>query len=161
MTNNIINSAPYLRTTREFPEELHQLSVEVNKAYLDIANAVNGRTIGLYPTTRSAIAGNDWYLVGTQRQQSMRQVFAFGAIAANQTYTIKTSLTNINNLVAMYGICLTNRPDYRTLPYVSQTITEQIILRFDISSSSILIITGTTAQPIISGQIVLEWLGST
>ena len=54
MSSNLINQVAYLRTSREFPEELHQLTVEINKTYVDIANAVNARVIGLFPTNRPA-----------------------------------------------------------------------------------------------------------
>ena len=36
MSSNIVNQVAYLRTSREFPDELHQLSVEVNKMYVDM-----------------------------------------------------------------------------------------------------------------------------
>ena len=43
---NVVNAVPYLRTTREYPQDdAHLLSVEMNKSYVDIDNALNSRTI--------------------------------------------------------------------------------------------------------------------
>ena len=50
MTTNVVNQMPYLQTSRNFPLEAQPLAVEVNKSYVDIANSVNNRMIGLYPT---------------------------------------------------------------------------------------------------------------
>src|SRR5271165_3974619 len=77
MTNQIINSSNYLRTSREFPEDIHQLSVEVNKTYIDIANVVNNRTIGIFPTSARAQNGEIWYLPKNTKFTGLRRVYPF------------------------------------------------------------------------------------
>ena len=76
--NNYINPNPYLRTTREFPQDIKQLTQEVNKSYLDIANAVNARTIGIFGVARPSVTGESWYIFGNRRQQTARQIFNIG-----------------------------------------------------------------------------------
>jgi len=71
---------PYIRTTRDFPIEVEELSSEINRAYLDIAQKLNDRTIGLFPTTRSAVNGEAWYIEKNQKQQAFRQVYPFTAV---------------------------------------------------------------------------------
>ncbi len=79
---NIVNQSPYLRTTRDFPEDSHQLSVELERAYIDIAARVNDRTIGIYTTNRPAVTGSSYYLSGQIRQQELRQVYTFTSTAS-------------------------------------------------------------------------------
>ena len=68
--NNITNQVPNLRTSRHFPSDNpDQLSIELEKAYIDIANAVNNRTIGLYPSNRPSGTGNSYYISKNQKQQ--------------------------------------------------------------------------------------------
>jgi len=76
MSANVVNQVAYLRTTREFPEEIHQLSVEINKCYVDIASAVNNRTISIFPKNRPAVNGENWFITN-QRQQGFRQIYTF------------------------------------------------------------------------------------
>jgi len=163
---NNVNSSPYLRTSREFPEEMKSLCQEVNKSYVDIANAVNARTIGIYPTTRAAITGNIYYLEGRQRYQSQREVYLFGAIAAGSSLSIPYILNGFYQFVNIYGTCLTDGTDLasdedaRPIPYVSNTANDSIELRVDIASNEIIITVGSACANIIQGLIVLEWISS-
>jgi len=45
--NDVLSKSGFLRTTRTFPEDLHQLCVEVNRSYVDIAHNVNSQQIVL------------------------------------------------------------------------------------------------------------------
>src|ERR1017187_5530870 len=71
---NVTNQISYLRVSRQFPEELQQLALECSKSYIDTATAVNNRTIGIFPTNRPAITGENWFFTN-QRQQSLRQLY--------------------------------------------------------------------------------------
>jgi hypothetical protein len=124
MTTNVINQVPYLRTSRQFPEDLPELCVQVNKSYIDIATAVNNRTIGIFPTNRPAVTGESWYF-SSQRQQTLRQIYSFGAIAPGTELDIPTGIEPINivRFTRIYGTVITNAPDHRPLPYVAQVIT--------------------------------------
>ncbi len=69
--SNFVNQTAFLRTSREFPVEAELLTVELNKAYIDTANNVNARTIGLFPSTRPAQGGESWFITANQKQQNM------------------------------------------------------------------------------------------
>ena len=154
--NNVVNQTPYLRTTREFPEDIHQLNVEINKSYVDIANCVNNRTISLFPTSRPAITGENFFLSKNQRQQTLRQVYPFGAIATGTSISINHNIQNIVQFSAIYGTCITSLPDYRPIPYASVAANGNIDLR--VTSTQIIINNGAGAQNITSGIIILEWI---
>ena len=169
--NNIVNEVPYLRTSRQFPEDLKQLSIEVNKSYIDIANAVNNRTISIFPSNRAAVTGESWF-VSSQRQQTFRQMYAFGSIAAGTELDIPTNI-NPNNVLAftrIYGTVITTngsngQPDFRPIPYVDPTTntTGMTILVGNViigpnTVQCIRIVLGPTAVPVTSGFAVLEWL---
>ena len=153
MSTNVVNQVAYLRTTREFPEELHQFSVEANKAYLDTANAINVRTIGIFPVNRPAIGGESWFIRQNQKQQSFRQVYLFTAIG-----NIPHGL-NINS-VSMFtkpSGSFTNGTNWYGAIYASNVaIAGQV--SFYITPVNIVILSGVGAPAITSGEIVLEWI---
>jgi hypothetical protein len=150
----VINTSPYMRTTREFPEEMHKLTVEVNKAWLDTAKAVNERTIGLYPTTRPAITGNSYFFSLNLRQQSIRQVYQFTA-AGSIPHGINT--TQIWGFASITGT-FTDGTNWYPLPYVSETgATNQISIQ--VTPTNIVITAGAGAPPTITkGIVILEWI---
>jgi hypothetical protein len=159
---NVVNQVAYLRTSREFPEEIHQLAVEDNKAYVDIALAVNNRIIGIFPINRPAITGESWFLT-TNRQQTLRQVYSFGAIAAGTELDIPHGITNFVQFTRIYGTVITVVPDYRPLPYVDPiTLTTGIgLLVGTVAGVGVIrIIVGATSPNITSGTVVLEWLSA-
>lgn len=161
MTSNVINQVPYLRTSRLYPEDLVQLTVEVNKSYVDIANAVNNRTISLFPTTRPAITGESWFLDNNQRQQTLRQVYTFGAIAPGTELDIPTGINNLVSFTRIYGTVITTGADYRPLPYIdpgSLTTGMTILVGTVAGIQQIRIVLGATAVPVVSGIAVLEYL---
>lgn len=165
MTTNIINSVPFLRTTRNFPAEINQLVVQCNKSYVDIANYVNQRVIGLFPNRVSAVTGESWYLSQNQRQQTIRQVYTFGAIAAGTELDIPVGNINFTQFTRIYGTVITNAPDYRPLPYLDpinlttgMTLLVGTVAIAGVPTLCIRIVLGATAQPVTSGIVVLEWL---
>ena len=160
MNNNIINQIAFLRTAREFPEEIHQLALEVNRMYVDVAGAVNDRTNGLYPTTRPAITGNSYFLLANQRNQSFRQVYLFGAINAGTATTLSYGNISFTQFVHIYGTCITDQPDMRPLPYASIAPNGNIDLRIDTSAGNIVISNGAGAPNITSAIVVLEWVAN-
>ena len=152
MSANVINQVAYLRTSRSFPEDLHQIAVECNKCYVDVANAVNARTIGLYPATRPAITGNS-YFIDNQRQQSIRQIYTF-TNAGSIPHGINT--TSIWGFTAIYGT-FTNGTNFYPLPYVDVVLaTNQINVIVD--PTNIVITAGAGAPVITKGIVILEWL---
>jgi hypothetical protein len=157
MSSNFINQVAYLRTTREFPEELHQLTIEVNKTYVDIANTVNVRTIGLFPVNRPAQTGESWHFT-SDRHSGIRQVFAFGAIAAGGTLNIPYKITGFNRLIRLFGTVITDAPDQRPIPYSSVTANANIETLLDTVNSQIVIKVGAASPNVVSGFIVFEWI---
>lgn len=151
---NVINGSPYMRTTREFPEEMHKLTVEVNKAWLDTAKAVNERTIGLYATVKPSITGNSYFLGSTTRQQSLRRVYQFTS-AGPILHGINTS--NIWGFSVISGT-FTDGSIWYPLPYVDSTATNNQV-SITVDATSILITAGGGTPPTITrGIVVLEWL---
>jgi hypothetical protein len=132
------------------------MRIEMSKTYIDIANAVNNRTIGLFPTDVSAITGETWFVSSNQRQQGLRQVYAFGAIVPGAGLSINHGITNFSQFIRIWGTCSTNLPDYRPIPYASVAANANIDLR--VTSTQIIISNSSAAPAIISGLIILEWI---
>jgi hypothetical protein len=154
--NNIVNRTPYLRTTREFPEEMHQLTVEVNRSYLDIAQAVNARTIGIYPTVNPAITGNIYYLKANRPQYSFRETYVFTSAGPIPHNIDLTRIFGFVSITAMF----TDGTKWYPLPYVGVvSATNQINVTID--STNINITAGGGTPPsIVSGLITLEWISN-
>lgn len=154
--NNIVNQVAYLRSSREFPEDLHQLAVEVNKCYVDIANAVNNRTIGIFPTNRPAISGENWFL-DNRRQQTLRQVYPFSGFTSPQLIPHGINVSTVRGFTRIYGTA-TNGTNWYPLPYVDVVAANNQI-NVIVTPTNIVITAGAGAPPTItSGWIVLEWL---
>lgn len=153
MSSNISNQIPYLRTTREFPSQDKVLGIELNKAYLDIANVVNSRTIGLFAVGRSAITGEAWYLRGGRKQQTIRQAYQFTS-TANIPHGINTQ--NFPGFTIKYGDYSDGTNWYGLISGTSVAIPGQI--SFYCTPTNIVFVTGAGAPALTSGIIVLEWL---
>lgn len=159
--SNFINNSPFLRTSREYPEDPLQLTQEVNKSYVDIAGAVNNRTIGLFPINKPAINGESWFLTQNLRQQGLRQVYTFGAITAGHEKDIVINIPNFNQFTRIYGTVITAVPDYRPLPYIDPgTLTTGIALLVGTVTGqlNVRIVVGSTSPNITSGIVILEWI---
>jgi len=161
---NIINTMPYLQTSREFPEDISTLVVEVNKSYLEIAQNLNARTIGLFSTNRAAITGEEWFIT-SRKQQSLRQVYNVpSGIITGSTIDIGFKIANISQFSPKtYGV-FTNGTDWYGLIFASNvSIAGQISFFLHVNpgstvSDQIVFEVGAGAPAITSGTIVLEWL---
>lgn len=163
MTSNVTNSVPYVRSSRQFPSDLKQLSIEVNRSYIDLAYAINNRTIGIFPSNESGATGESWYLSNNQRQQTLRRAYPFGAIAAGAELDIPTGITSFVTFTRIYGTVITNVVDYRPLPYIDPVTltTGMAILVGTVGGiQQIRIILGATAPDVTSGIAVLEYLSN-
>lgn len=132
--------------------EAQPLSVEVDRSYLDIANAVNNRIIGLFPTSKPAITGESWFVDRNQRQQTLRRVYTFTTFAAID-HGITT--TNIFGFTSIYG-SFTDGTNFYPLPYVNAVAANQVGVI--ITTTQITFSVGGTAPVPTKGIIVLEWL---
>lgn len=159
MSSNVVNNIPYLRTSRNFPEDLPQLTVEINKSYVDIANAVNNRTISIFPTRTPAITGENWFVFKNQRQGTFRQAYPFTA-TGGVVSPIPHSITfeDISGFTRIYGTVTDTNGLWYPLPYVDVlSATNQISIV--VNSTNIVITQGSGAPFVIaSGYVVLEWL---
>lgn len=156
MSFNVVNVTPFMRTSREFPDDIKNLTVELNRSFIETANVVNARTIGLFPTNLPALTGESWYILNNRKQQTLRQVFPFGAIAPGGTLNIPYTLFGFNQFSKIYGTCITGFPDYRPIPYASVVANANIDLR--VSPTNIIVAVGAASPAITSGLIIIEWL---
>lgn len=156
MQSNVVNQVAYLRTSREFPEELHQLCVEVNKAYVDVAASVNERTIGLFPTNRPAITGESFYLIN-QRQQTLRQIYPITS-TTSISHGLANFFTTIPYFTRMYGQYTDGTNWYGLIAGSNVDIAGQI--SFDVDPANINFFTGAGAPTLTKGIIILEWLSN-
>lgn len=153
MSANIVNQVAFLRTSREFPEDLKQLTVELNKSYKDIANVVNNRIIGIYPTNRPAINGESWYLAGAHKQQGLRQVYQFTTIG---TFPHGLNNNSIERYTKPSGTATDGTNDYGVIYGSNVAIAGQ--LSFYITPTSIVILSGAGAPTPTQITIILEWI---
>ncbi len=152
--NNVVNQVAYLVTSREFPEDGHELTVHLNKSYSDIANAVNFRTIGIFPSTRPAITGESWFIFQNKRQQSLRQVYTFTSIA-NIPHGL--NLDRLDYFTRNFGEYTDGTNWYGIIHGTDQPIPGQ--LSFYVSPTEIVFVDGGAGRPpLTKGLIVLEWL---
>jgi hypothetical protein len=155
---NIINSVPFVRTSRDFPEDLHQLAVESNLAYLEVAGAINNRTIGLFPANRSAVGGESWFITN-QRQQNLRQIFTFTG-AGNIPHNIKFS--SVSMFTKPQGSYTDGTNYYGAIYASSVPIAGQVTFYVtpDVGNTpgNIVVLADAAAPAIVSGIIVLEWI---
>lgn len=154
MTANVVNQVPYLRTSRNFPFDPQPLAVEVNKAYVDTANAVNNRTISIYPTGNPAVNGESWFLVANQKQQGLRQAYMF-TTTGNISHGINWNSVSMIS-PRSYG-SFTDGTNWYGAIYASNTaIVGQV--SFYVTLNNIVVVAGAGAPSITNGLIVLEWL---
>lgn len=153
MSSNVFNPSAFLRTSRTFPQEAQPLSVEIDKAYVDTANAVNARIVGLYPTTKAAITGESWFISSNQKQQTLRQIFTFSAVGAFN-HNLGSSIQTISP--KSYGQATDGTNWYGVLFGSSVAIAGQY--SFYVTTTQIVILAGGGSPAFTSGFIVLEWL---
>lgn len=156
MTANVVNQAPFLRTTRNFPVDSQALSVELNRSYLDIASKVNDRSIGIFPTSRPVITGDSYYLSNNQKQQSLRQIYPFVGPAPIASIPHGVTASMISSFSRCYGWFTDGTNWYGAFFASNVAIAGQVT--FYINSTNIVFLVGAGAPTISSGTIVLEWL---
>lgn len=157
--NNITNQIAFLPTSREFPEDLNRLSTECNRSYLDIANAVNSRTIGIYAVGKSSITGNDYFLT-SKKSQSVRRAYTF---TSTSDLNIGFKISTISQFVQMYGVYTSGTATFGLIAGTNVTIAGQILFYIDVNGAStmsdvIKFVVGAGAPALSSGIIVIEWL---
>lgn len=153
--NNIQNQVAFLRTSRTFPQnDAHQLSVEIDRAYIDIANTVNSRIIGLFPTNFPAITGESWFPTSV-KQQTLRQIYTF---TSTSSINHGVNVTDTNQWTNCFGSYTDGTNGYGLIWGTSGAIPNQI--SFYLTSTQIVFVVDAGAPALSSGRIVLTWLSS-
>ncbi len=153
MTTNL-QTSPYLREQRSFPSDnIQALTVEIDRSYVDIAQKMNSRTIGLFASSTATITGESWYIT-SQRQQTIRKMFTFTA-AGSIAHGIDTS--QISGFTRIYGT-FTNGTNFYPLPYVDVTAANNQV-NVIVTPTNIVIAAGGGSPPAItSGFVIIEWV---
>jgi hypothetical protein len=155
MSSNFTQS-PYLRTSRSFPEDLHQISIEMNKAYIDIANVVNARTIGIFTTSVASISGEAWFIRMNEKQQGFRKVYPVSSLA-NIPHGLNFS--NVQAFTRCYGEYTDSSGNwYGFISASNVSIIGQI--SFYLTPTNIVFLSGAGAPTLTNGNIVLEWISN-
>ncbi len=145
---------PFLRKQRQFPQESQALSVEIDRAYTDIANSVNSRTISLFTQNRSIQNGESWSISGSQ-YNGFRQ---FYLVTGTGNIAHGINLSTIYGFTKIYGSFKDGSNNWYPLPYVDATAANNQI-SLSVTSTNIVITAGAGAPPaIVSGFVILEWL---
>lgn len=153
MSSNI-SVTPFLRNSRNFPQEAQPLSVELSKAYVDIANAVNARTIGIYATVPTS-TGNGWIVNGA-RQQTIRQYYTF------------TTTGNIPHGINWAGVLLISPTSYGSytdgtnwygVVFTTSTAANNQVA-FYVTPTNIVVISAGAPPAISRGFITLEYISN-
>jgi hypothetical protein len=153
MTSNVSNQVPFLRTTRTFPEEAQPLSVELTRSYLDIAEKVNDRTIGIFATNKPIVTGESWFLNTGKKQQTLRQIYPITSAAA---FNHNINFQNVTTFTVIRGIGF-DGTNYYPIPFVSSS-TVAANIGIIVTPTQVVISPGGSAPAIVSAVIVLEWL---
>lgn len=143
---------PYMRTSRQFPEDIEMLVVEMNRSYLETASAVNYRTIGIFPSNKPAITGESWFFT-TSKQQTLRQIYKF---TSTSSILHGINVSNISSFTRCFGEFTDGTNWYGLIHGTNVAIAGQI--SFYITPTNIVFVSGGGAPTLTSGLIVLEWL---
>jgi hypothetical protein len=160
--NDVLSQVSFLRTSRNFPPEAKQLSIEVDRSYIDIARNVNNRVIGFFTINRSTVTGENWFITQARRQQGLRQVYRFqdsDFTAGVATISHGIQFRSLTNFIRIWGTFF-DGTNWQTLPYVDVVnVTNQINVK--VNSTDIVITKGAGAPPAVqNGLIVVEWLAN-
>lgn len=158
MSSNVPNQSPFLRTTRTFPPDSSQaLSVEIDRAYIDIANSVNNRTISIFSTDKPIVNGESWFLGGgNRRQQALRKIYSITSLSS---FSHEIDFSNVFSFSDIRGIGF-DGTNYYPIPYVIGTSTTSNIGLY-VSPTQVVFTVGATAPPLTKGIIILEWITNT
>lgn len=158
-----VSQSLLLVTSKKFPvHKSEDLEPALSKAWVDTAQAVNARTIGIF-NTNSITIGDKYYNNSNplQLRQAYRKVFSFSTISAGSTLTIAHAISGITEIVHLYGNCITDASviltaKYEPLPFVSTTLNEQVSIYMN--DTLITIVNGSGNNNILSGTIIVEYL---
>jgi hypothetical protein len=162
-TNTSQFQSPSLITSRKFPEDPTELQPVLSKAYVDIANTVNGKTTGIYEKIQ-IVTGNMYYSNASpanpsQKRQGYRQVYTLASLPSAGTATIPTNIaiTAATQFVNIYGVAQSSGIAVALTPWVMATPNDAPYLRVNLSTGNIEIITTSANWTSYSAFVVLEY----
>jgi hypothetical protein len=151
--STVVQRTPYLRAQRTFPDEAHALSVELSKSYIDIANNVNARTIGIFPINVAAVTGETFYGNDRKPRQTLRQVYVFTNTAPINHGIL---VSQPGQFTSCYGSYTDGTNDYGLIFGTPVAIAGQI--SFYVTPTQIVFAAGAGAPALTFGRIILQWL---
>lgn len=154
MTVNPVQTTPYLETTRRFPQDPALLENVLSKSYVDTANAVNARVIGIFEK-QSSVTGEHWFSNNSSNIQTKRQTQRIVYEFSDSSLTFSHGLTGVTKYTRIYGTFTDGTLNY-PLPYVNPTAANQVGIT--VSATQVVITKGGGAPTISSGFVVLEYL---
>ena len=155
MATNVVNQTPFLRTSRNFPKEIQPLQVEVDKSYVDIANCVNDRVIGIFPTQRPAITGEKWYITGGMQQQTLRQVYTF---TTTNSFNHNINITDPLQITRAWGTYTDGTNIYGLIFDSDKGINDQIT--FYITKTQVVFTAKASHPTLVQGRLIIEWFAN-
>lgn len=148
--------APFLRESRSFPfDDIKSLSVQCDRSYVDVAQAVNTRTIGIFALNTEIATGENWYLTGAStKQQTLRKLFKFTSTSLTIPHGIDfATVATFTNCWGTY----TDGTNYYGLIYGSDKPISGNF-SFYIDATNINIISAGAHPVLTSGIVIIEWL---
>lgn len=156
--NNVVNQVAFLRTSRQFPTEPKELTIEIDKAYVDTANAVNNRIISIFPTNRPARDGENWFF-NNQRQEGLRRVYTF---TSNADIPLGFKLNRISQPTRCWGQYTDGTHYYGviwgTSVAVAGLLTFYIFVDTTSTTTDLIRFVGAGFPAITNGFVVIEWI---
>lgn len=152
MTTRIANVTPFLQTTKHYPNTVKDLAYELNKSYIDSAQAINNRTISIFSTISTYLNGERYFINTSDERLGFRQLYSF---TTSTTIPHNLNINDILYFTKIYGT-FTDGTNWYPLPYVSTTVTDQIGITID--GTNINLVVGGTAPVPTKGLITLEWV---
>lgn len=158
--NNVINQVPYLRTSREYSKDIDLLVSELSKSYIDIANTVNARTIGIFTTNVPSITGESWFIDKNLKQQSIRKVYLF---TTTSDIPLGFKVSSISEFSRFEGQYLSLTSWYGLNAGTNVSIAGQITFYIEVDAGStttdlIKFAIGVGSPALTKGKVILEWL---
>lgn len=157
MPTTNLQQSPYLKEQWSFPfDNVRALTNQIDQAYIDIAQKVNARTIGIFANKFPLVTGNRWFLAGSsQSQLTLRQVYQFTA-AGIIPHGI--NFVSVSQFVQGYGSYTDGTNYYGVIYATSVNIAGQVTFWVDPTNINV-IVDGAAPVP-VTGTIVIEWLSN-
>ena len=152
--NTPLQQSPYLREQRQFPsDDLQELARQTDQAYIDIANKVNDRTIGVFAVNFEIVTGEQYYVAGSpKRQQSLRQLYIFHAAGS---FPHGINFSSLSFFTHPWGSYTDGTNWYGVIYSNNNPIANQVT--FYVTPTNIVVTVNGTAPVPTSIYINLEW----